>query len=575
MLITTTTRLKIGVGLAAVVTALALSTAGRAVSPKFYDDDPLWHEPDTQDASDVQPREISLLYDSLEKLFTDRGDPTPNVRAQNLNTLDEVPDSSWFTNRAGTTPLGVDDVTRGPNVTTGPAEGPWTVIAAKSDGVTPGFTVRDTAGVVWFIKFDPPGYRGMGTGTEVAMTKLFWAVGYHVPETHVAHLRRDRLAIGEGVSMRLPGGKRRPLRDSDLSDLMRRAERDPDGTYRVVASRGLPGRPLGGFDFYGTRPDDPNDYVPHEHRRELRGYRAFAAWTNHVDSKSINTLDTLVSENGRTFVRHHLLDFSSTLGSGSVHPREPFEGHEHLVELKDAAKGIPTFGFHLKEWRTMPMYRARSIGAIPSDNTGFDPDAWRARIPNPAFLRARPDDLFWAATKMAALTDPLIAAMIRTGEFDDPPSEEMLVQFLVERRDATVRKYFTQVNPVVRPALDGTTLTFGNAAVDAGVAPAPEGYKVGWYRFDNATRDTTALGDTTTGGTTAPAPRDLPEAAGSYVKVEIAATNGPHPSWAAPVHAYFRRAAGAWHLVGFERMPEGNPPMSVTRNGKPRGRQTN
>jgi hypothetical protein len=551
--------------LAAATAALVLSPAPWAASPKFYPDDPVWQEPDTQDASGVQPRDISLLYDSLEKLFTDPGDPTPNVRAQNVNTLDEVPDSSWFTNRAGARPLSVEEVTRGPNTTSGPAEGAWLIIAAKADGVTPGFTIRDTAGVVWFIKFDPPGYRAMGTGTEVAMTKLFWALGYHVPETHVAHLRRDQLSIDPQASIRPPGAKRRALRHDDLADLLRRADRDPDGTYRVVASRGLPGKPLGGFDFHGTRPDDPNDYVPHEHRRELRGYRAFAAWTNHVDSKSINTLDTLVTECGRTFVRHHLLDFSSTLGSGSIHPREPFEGHEHLVELGDAAKGIPSFGFYIKDWRRMPMYRARSIGAIPSDNATFDPDAWRPRIPNPAFNRARPDDLFWAATKMAAITDEMIVAMIRTGEFDDPRSEEMLAKFLVERRDATVRKYFTEVNPIVGPALAGTTLTFANAAVEAGHAKAPEGYTVTWSRFDNATGDTTPLGETTTGSTSAPAPRELPGTPGSYVRADIAATGGAHGSWASPVHAYFRRQADGWHLVGFERMPGGSPPGSVSK----------
>ncbi len=49
----------------------------------------------------------------------------------------------------------------------------------------------------------------------------------------------------------------------------------------------------------GTRSDDPNDLVPHEHRRELRALRVFGAWTNLVDWKAGNTLDTLVEENGR------------------------------------------------------------------------------------------------------------------------------------------------------------------------------------------------------------------------------------------------------------------------------------
>ncbi len=82
-----------------------------------------------------------------------------------------------------------------------------------------------------------------------------------------------------------------------------------------AASKSLPGKPLGPFRYFGTRLDDPNDIVPHEHRRELRAVRVFAAWLNHMDSRGINTLDTLVDADDRWLVRHHLLDFGSTLGS--------------------------------------------------------------------------------------------------------------------------------------------------------------------------------------------------------------------------------------------------------------------
>jgi hypothetical protein len=539
----------------AVLAAIDVAANGR----KFYSDDPIPRIVDTQDASGVQERDINLIYDTLENSFSWPGDSTPNVRAQNVNTVDEVPDSNWFTNRLGTETLTVEQLLKGPDTGTGPAAGDWTVIAAKNDGVTPGFTIRDTAGQVWFIKFDPPGYRAMATGTEVVVTKLFWALGYYVPEVHIATLRPDQLQIDDRARITPPSGNRRQFKRSDIRTLLRKAHREPDGTYRVIASKALDGRPVGGFRFYGTRSDDPNDIVPHEHRRELRGYGTFAAWVNHVDSKSINTLDTVIEQDGRQVVRHHLLDFGSTIGSAGVYPREAFEGWEYLVEGKKTLAGMPTFGLLVKDWRTIPMYRARSVGAFPSDNSKWDPERWRPRYANSAFRTARFDDKFWAARRLQGFTDDMLNAVTRVGQFGDPASEEMLSKFLLERRDAIVRRYLPAVNPVVDVALIGSSLTFRNAAVDAGVATAPQEYVVQWSRFDNATGGTTPIGTTNAASTTVPAPGDLPPAAGSYIRAEIAAKGGPE-SWAQPAHAYFVREGSSWRLVGFERVPGGNPP---------------
>jgi hypothetical protein len=40
-----------------------------------------------------------------------------------------------------------------------------------------------------------------------------------------------------------------------------------------------------------------------------------------------------------------------------------------------------------------------------------------------------------------------------------------------------------------------------------------------------------------------------------------AAVGGPR-SWGDPAHAYFVREASGWKLVGFERVPGGNPPAN-------------
>jgi hypothetical protein len=542
----------------AVGLAFAAVYGAAASGATFLSDDPISRIVDSQDASQVRAREIDLVYDTLENSFSRPGDQTPNVRAQNVNTIDEVPDSSWFTNRLGARPLTIGEVVQGPGIGDGPT-GTWTVIAAKSDGVMPGFTVRDAAGQIWFIKFDPPGYPAMATGTEVVVARLFWALGYNVPETHLATLRADALTIDDSARVTPPSGNTRPFKHSDIRTLLRRAHRNADGTYRVLASKALDGRPVGPFRFYGVRSDDPNDVIPHEHRRELRAYGTFAAWVNHVDSKSINTLDTVVESDGRQVVRHHLIDFGSTIGSAGIYPREPYEGAEYLVEGKKALAGIPTFGFYIKDWRTVPLYRARSVGAFPRDNVQWNPEKWKPRYANAAFRTARLDDKFWAARRLQAFTDDMINAVIGVGQFSDAQSEEMLSKFLIERRNAIVRRYLPAVNPIVDVRLSPSgTLTFTNAAVDANVAAAPAEYVVGWGRFDNTTGATMDLGVTRGTDTSVTAPADIAAAVGTYIRVEISTVGGPD-GWKTPVRAFFLRGAEGWTLVGFERAPGGDP----------------
>ena len=89
---------------------------------KFYDDDPIAREPETQDASRAAPKDINLIYDLALNLFAQPGDPG-TVRAQNINTIDEVPDSNWFTNRDLKRGVSIDELAKGPNTSSGPAAG--------------------------------------------------------------------------------------------------------------------------------------------------------------------------------------------------------------------------------------------------------------------------------------------------------------------------------------------------------------------------------------------------------------------------------------------------------------------
>ena len=547
----------VAAALAVAIASAPLPAAQARKTPKFYSDDPLPRVADTQDASKVQPRELSLYYDAIINLFGRPGKQEVG-RAASVNTIDEVPDSSWFTNRAGARPLTAEEIMRGPDDDRGPADGKWAV-SRKANGVSPGFTITDATGKTYFLKFDPPGEPELGTATEVIVTKLFHALGYHVPQSNITTLKPGDLTIAPDARARTRTGGRRPLVQSDIEEQLGRAHRNPDGTYRVVAGSRLEGASLEGFKYEGTRPDDPNDVIPHEDRRELRGLRVFSAWLNHTDAKAINSLDTLVKDGQRSYVRHHLIDFNAALGSAGIGERDRRDGYEYLAEVGPAKRALLPLGFSIRRWMLIDYPEYRGVGKFEGEK--FVPEEWRPRVPNPAYVRSRPDDTFWAARKLMALSDEHIRAAVKAGRLTDPKAEEFLVAALVMRRNKIGQAFLTAVNPVVDPALsaDGA-LTFRNAAVQHGFAQAPASYKVVWHQFNNDTGDVRRIGETDGGADQHRAPSGLSVDRGAFARVDVSAADKSHPTWAAPVHAYFRRGETGWTLVGFDRMPDA-PPM--------------
>lgn len=543
---------------AAACAALAL-TAASAGGRKFYDDDPLLREPETQDASGVAARDIELLYDLPYNLFARPGGSAESIRAQNVNTIDEVPDSSWFTNRILARPVTIAELLRGPNTLDGVERQRGVVTGLKSVGAAPGFVGRTGGGDFWFVTFDAAGHPEAATGALMVASKLFWALGYWQVEQYLTELTAadvaDGIRISPDATVRMPSGRRRPLRRPDFEAVLARAHRGPDGSYRMVAARGIPGRVIGGFRYHGTRPDDPNDVVPHEHRRELRALKVFGAWTNLVDVKAGNTLDTLIVEDGKARVRHYLQDVGSTFGSGANGPHDWDEGHEYLFELEPFWKRLVSFGFWLRPWQTARYEDHVSIGRFEA--AAFDPDAWRPRTPNGAFLNARDDDTFWAARRVTAFTDEMLRAVVTAGRFSDPAAERHLADVLIARRDRIGAAYLPRINPLVDFTLgaDGV-LAFANAAVDAGAARAPGGYRAAWAEYDDDTGESRPLGESRAAGTRLEAPGALPARPGAFVRAAVRAVDPPRAAWTRPVHVYFRRAAAGWKLVGLERLPE-------------------
>ena len=526
-------------------------TAASAAGPRFYGDDPIAREPESRSAAGAKSLDISLFYEYAYNLFVESRRHQSNTRAGNINTADEVPDSSWFVNRIDTETITPQRLARGPNVGPPPAPEKWTLLREKSAGTNPGFTARDAHGETWFLQFDAPEFPEGSTGAVEVATKLFWALGYNQVETFLTRFDPARVEIDPKATIKRPSGERTPFTHDDILRILEGAARNADGTYRASAGRLLSGAVLGPFRYSGTRSDDPNDLVPHEHRRELRALRVFGAWTNLVDMKAGNTLDVLVEEHGRSIVKHYLQDVGSSLGMAN-NQHEWDMGWEHFYDPDPSRRRLMTFGFWLSPWQTVPYTEYPSIGRFEGER--FDPTTWKPQTPVPAYVEMRADDAFWAARRVVAFSDELIRAAVHTGEYSDAAAERYLATVLCQRRDAIGRTYLVAINPIVNPRLNADgTFAFDNAAVDAGFAEPPTAYRATWLRFDNATGNTTRIAESRSSTPLMHAPPGLPSLVGSYVEIDISATAQAHPSWEQPVRSYFRRTADGWKLVGLER----------------------
>lgn len=458
---------------------LAASVAS-AQTPRFRADDPLWIMPQPLPVTGVKMRQISDVYDLFYGQFAKPGEhhqkKADPIRAQGINTLGEVPDGEWYVNRHYRRRMTAAELEQGPPADPPSRSEPWTIVAAKNEGVTPGFTIVDSTGKKYVLKFDPADYPELATAADVIGSRFFHALGYHVPTNHIVYFEREQLVLDKDTTFLDGKGKKRKMTTIDLWEVLGKVHKQEDGRYRAVASLYLSGKPVGPRRWHGTRKDDPNDTVPHEHRRDLRGMRVFAAWLGHDDSRAINSLDMLVNE-GVPHLRHYLIDFGSTLGSASNGPNSPRSGYVPFFSWKQSAQEFLTLGMYIPKWSLASYPNHPSIGRF--EYARFNPEQWVPEYHNPAFENMLPDDAFWAAKQVAAFSDDDIRAAVRAGQLSDPKAQEWLVECLIKRRDKIARAYLTKVLPLDKFRIENNQLAFDE--IGANINP-PVRYSIRWFR---------------------------------------------------------------------------------------------
>jgi len=525
---------------------------------RFYADDPVRRDDDTRDIAPVPMFDLSKSYEFVHETF---GESVKSWGpAMNVNTLGEVPDSSWFTNRIGVRDMSIDELVNGPNQVDGPAPGMWRVTGRPDSGITPKFTIKDSRGDTYMIKLDPARNPELPSSVEVISTKIFHALGYWVPEDNIVTFDIAQLEVAPGAKIRTDSGEKRPITMVDIQRWLATTPKLADGRIRALASRYVPGKVVGQFRFTGTRSDDANDIYPHERRRELRGMRVFAAWLNHDDARSINSIDTYVQDNGRRYIRHYLQDFGSNLGSGSTSAQQPRGGNEYLIEGDKWAKGLGAFGFYRRDWSKVQYPANPSLGNIEADF--FQPAKWKTEYPQPAFGQMDDADAFWAASLASRFTNPMIEAIVKTGELSDPAAARYLTDVIIKRRDKVVNYWITRTNPLdrflVEPVIGGALLTFDNAAIRLRAAQPGASYKVRWSALDNLARTAKPVGDEVAlDRTCALVPAEAwgptDDTGARYAVAAIRTEHATFPAWNRPVDVTLRERGGVIDVVGIAR----------------------
>jgi hypothetical protein len=464
---------------------LAVLTIGCGSQPRPFVDRPVaWSEHDDEDVprspkpSELGSRRVAIgLFD----LFIREVDRALSIEwrrpADDVNALDEVPCSTWFCPRnhleARLTP---EAVAAGPPEAVAPVV-PLKIRAGNEAAAEFGFDVIDAAGRHYRLKFDPPGHPGLATGAEAVAQRLFWAAGYNTPGAFVVELGAGDLAIADGATILHHGYDRRPFTAAALGGILANVARTPDGRIRAVAVATPEGTAIGAFDFTGRRGDDPNDRIPHQHRRSLRASLVLAAWIGAAAMSAADTQDVWVAGDGRHFVRHYFRDFSATFGASWIDLKGPWQGEERILDFSRQMKALVLLGLFRRSWQgkrddwEAALRDAPALGWYVVE--GWRPDRFRTAWPLPAYVRMTDRDGYWGAKVVTAFTDEQIGAAVGAGRFAARDAAR-LERVLRTRRDAIGRHWLRRLTAVEQPALSpgGAALCFRDVAIERGAARA-------------------------------------------------------------------------------------------------------
>jgi hypothetical protein len=387
----------------------------------------------------------------------------------NANAFDEVPNSTWFTNRNHIKYVAPEVIRTGPFDGVIPAK-PWTVTGLKKGGFNLGFQMKDAEGRRWIVKLDRKGYPQLGSGAATVSNRLAWAAGYNISLDQAMTFLHGDLKFETKPPK--PGDDP-PVTDAQIQDILTHVAQSSDGRYYGSASLFLPGKPVGPMDLHGRRKDDPNDWFKHKNRRELRGLDVFYSWLNNWDVKDQQSLD-MYGKPG-DYLTHYLLDLNGSLGAAAEGAKPLPYGFENRVDFEWTLRRTLTLGFVTEPWRK--AHQETGIPSVGNFSAEFHPKHWRPLSEVPPFRKMMQRDAYWGAKLVASFTDAQIAAAIDAVGYEDPRAPEYLLRTLAARRDRVARYWFDRVAPLDFFRVEDGVLRFHDLALDRGYT-GPREYEV-------------------------------------------------------------------------------------------------
>lgn len=406
---------------------------------RFEYSPPVWFQNDTLATPVPQKTDIREFDETLNitvrRPVVNALEFSRTVPSRDVNSVDEVPSSSWFTPRLGYKDISPQELLKGP-FKDGPPIPPLKIIEGKFAGLTPGFVVEDSRGIQYLFKFDPPDFPGIETAADFITNRLFWGFGYNVPEDYLFYFNRIQLSIDpqSGIAAEY------------VDSIFNHVAPPNNGTYRCTASKILKGIILGPIPSEGVREDDPNDLIKHENRRVLRGLRVFGAFANYTDLRIENTLDVYVGEKGKGYVKHYLLDFGGSLGAFSADKSRLWGGANHLFSFKEMTKNLLTAGLIVEDWEELEYTPWKSVGAFEADN--YKPQNWKETYPFLPIHQSQPADDYWAAKILGAVTKDHLQILVEAADFPEEPAAKYVLNTLLQRQEKTLRYFLTRVSPL-------------------------------------------------------------------------------------------------------------------------------